>query len=387
MKIELSGHSATIALILLFATCTNAQPTEVRLGVITELSGAPAPIAADCRSGFQIALRKHSQEGVTGNKRLRLIYADTRDDPKTAITEWQRLVTQEDVHAVFTTLSKIAMPLNPLSRDQHIALLSTAGHSQFVAQNPYAYRFFAPTPLEGNALAHFAVARRFHSLAVVTVQEEWQSSLSEAFVKELKARGISPVYEASISSGENDYAPYATLVRTHRADAVLVNLALDQIAPMARRLRELGFEGQILTNYRAQYHQGTDATSDAILDRAVFFQPDLAQPNFDYEAHNEGKVSNQAVAFYCYTALAALIEALKESAALPSRQSIADAMNHLRKVALLDGELLIENREAQYRLAPYELEHGTPHQLRNPISSDSNKADSTASPPTSSSSR
>jgi ABC-type branched-subunit amino acid transport system substrate-binding protein len=92
------------------AQSDTARPEKVKVGALLTLSGSFATAGEDCRRGIEAAL------AVSGARSsLDVIYADSKNEQTTAISEFRKLVQADKVLAVYTHRSTIGMALNPVS--------------------------------------------------------------------------------------------------------------------------------------------------------------------------------------------------------------------------------------------------------------------------------
>jgi branched-chain amino acid transport system substrate-binding protein len=112
-------------------------PEKLKIGMLLTLSGSFASAGEDCRKGAEAGLL------VAGPQTpIDLIYADTKNEPTTAITEFQRLVRANLVVGVYTHRSSIGMALNPISLNAQVPLLGAVGHRDFARGNNFAFQIW-----------------------------------------------------------------------------------------------------------------------------------------------------------------------------------------------------------------------------------------------------
>ena len=92
---------ALVALVALpIATHVHAQ---VKIGVLTELSGPLGPSGSGQRDGFLLYLKKNGNR--LGGKAAEVVVEDTANDPQTAITKARKLVESDRIHILIGPLS------------------------------------------------------------------------------------------------------------------------------------------------------------------------------------------------------------------------------------------------------------------------------------------
>lgn len=354
----LSRLLLAVAVVSLFSQAAESEVNELRLAVLTELSGPYASVGSDCISGLNIALDSLAPRQAGAAARLRLVYEDTRSDPTVAISAFHKLASDEKVITFFTTFTKIALPLNPLSKQEGIVLMATSGHPALLENNQYAFRFFPSANAEAAALAAQSLRTGLRRAAVITLQEEWNEALSADFSSELSRFG-SVVYNASVGATENDFASYLLALKKSHPDLIFVNLTFGQIGIAIRKIRELGLPQPIFSNYRLQYKENFTNAGPGALEGALFFEANgEAQINFRNQLAAKAPNAAPSISFVCYTAVAALIQALNDDPTVSNRSQCYQAMLRTTSVRLLDGELKIVNREGQYQLVPRTIHNG-----------------------------
>ena len=113
---KLTRRSATIRLAGLASTAVLAAGAlaagapgaaraqeEVRIGVLSPLTGPAAKFGEIQRSTLTIAAEDVNNAGgieSLGGAKITLVFGDTRGEPDTGVTEAERLITNEDVHAI-----------------------------------------------------------------------------------------------------------------------------------------------------------------------------------------------------------------------------------------------------------------------------------------------
>jgi branched-chain amino acid transport system substrate-binding protein len=163
-----------------------------KLGLMAELSGPFAGNGEDCRRGYETARSGFAPGDLVGGRAVQFIYGDSRGDPKSGVAEFSRLVEAEQVLAVVTNRSQIAMALAPLSGRRGVPLLATAGAEGFTEANKYAFRFWPTAEHESRALAKKVIELGYKETALLTSNDEYNLSLTKYFRVNYGALGGAP---------------------------------------------------------------------------------------------------------------------------------------------------------------------------------------------------
>jgi len=341
---------------ILLESAVMADAGEVRIGVLMELSGPGASIAADAREGLEMAMSVLPKPAGFG---VKLVYGDSRDDPKAALAEFERMVEAERVLGVIVARSRIAMPLNPLSARSAVPLIGGVGHPAFLSGNPYALRVFPNAEEEGAFLARKARELGVRRLATITLQDEWTSSLTRAFIEESRKLGISIAAEEVVAEGETEFSSVSLRVRQFEPDGVFLNLLLAQTGLVARKLHEQRVHAQLFSNYWIQKRETLETAGKEALEGAVFVEPDTDQPEFTKKYHDLYPDKPITPTRYAaYVIVGAVLEALRPFSLPPGREEFSATLLTLEEVSLLDGKLPFRRREARFPLRAKRLKNG-----------------------------
>jgi branched-chain amino acid transport system substrate-binding protein len=93
---------ALFALVGLSPLATHVH-AQVKIGVLTELSGPLGPSGSGQRDGFLLYLKKNGNR--LGGKTAEVVVEDTANDPQTAITKARKLVESDRIHILIGPLS------------------------------------------------------------------------------------------------------------------------------------------------------------------------------------------------------------------------------------------------------------------------------------------
>src|SRR3982751_3819450 len=93
---------ALFALVALSPLATHVH-AQVKIVVLTELSGPLGPSGSGQRDGFLLYLKKNGNR--LGGKTVEVVVEDTANDPQTAITKARKLVESDRIHLLIGPLS------------------------------------------------------------------------------------------------------------------------------------------------------------------------------------------------------------------------------------------------------------------------------------------
>ena len=361
MKIRHLVRVCLYSLAVLFSAHSAWAEQEIVIGMMTELSGPAVGVGTDCRSGYELARRRFAPRDQVSRHKLRFVLADHKSDPKTGISEFNRLADSEAAWVVLSNRNPVVLALSPISVRKRVPILVVTGHPVLREQNPYAFEFWPTVGEEGALLAKFLIASEKRTLAMLSTVDDWTLGLRDALAESFEKSGGKIVFDQEVSKEETDFGTYALRLRADASEAIFVNLRPGQVGSAVRRLHEAGVDKQLLGNiYMPKPEEVATAGMEAI-EGAVFAQLNYARPNFLFAAKSElGAENLGAVSYSCYSAMAALLQALHRTAEIRGPEDVTRALAGLESIELPDERVLMRDREAKYPLSLARMRGGKP---------------------------
>lgn len=353
-----SSQKAVAACLTLTLCCISASAQspdsrpEITVAMLAELSGDFAANGEDCRHGFETARAEYMPSDDSLPFSIRFVYGDSKGDPKTAVLEFRKLDERDNAIAVVATRSQVSMAINPLSRSAGLPLMANAGYSSLLSDNPYAFRVYPSVDLEGRFLASEILRRGFRRIAVVTLQDEWNESLSGIVVERFEHDGGAVVAQEKVLPGDNDTLPIISRIRSSSPDAIFVNLGISSNGIFIRKLREMNLSQQLFTNFWGAKQEAIEIAGRTAVRGTLY--PESAEPKRKLLAAIENRFGTVGVAgpgFGCYSGLALILQTLGTFKTVPSRAAFYQALLQVKKISLLDGEIKVADREFKFEMA------------------------------------
>lgn len=340
-----------------------AQENEIRLGVLTELSGQFASNGNDCRAGHSAALKAFSNNGNVGKYKIKLIYGDSKGEGKAAVSEMNKLLAQDSVIAILANRSQVVMPLNPISRARKVPLLGVAAHPDLISENEYAFRFYPSTQFEGPMLAKKMIEHGAKKVAALGLQDEYLVALQKSTTEELKKLGATVVYDETVTDNELDFNTLISRIAAKQPDYLLINFGLGQSGVVIRKIRERGLKQPIVSNFWIQKEDVIKNAGKENMEGAGSIGIAATLPKFGEALQEFAPGARSSTIYYaCHVALASFLHAVKNSPVdVKDSTSALQALQNLKKVELLDETLPVKDREVQFTLEYSTIRDGQIH--------------------------
>jgi branched-chain amino acid transport system substrate-binding protein len=221
---------------------------EVRIGVLSPLTGPNAKFGAIQKNTLTMAVEDVNQAGgikALGGAKLRLVFGDTRGEADTGVTETERLVTKEKVHALIGAFqSGVGFPASAVAERYQIPWL-TFGTFDKITQRGFKYVFRAHandtikarTLIEG--LAYLAKrAGGVKSAVVFSENTEWGKSVGDKQKTFLEGLGVKVHFVEHYPYAAPDLTSMIVKAKALRPELVIANSYLGDALLITRQMAE-----------------------------------------------------------------------------------------------------------------------------------------------------
>ena len=236
------------------------SPAEVKVCLITPLSGAWARSGEMARAGAQLAVDDINAAGgvkALGGAKMRLVVADTGDSPESAKNAAQRLMSQEPDLAggAGSEISSFTLAVTEVTERAELPWLTLA-YSDLLTGRGFKYIFQTSPTADQQADAAIptvldvakAAGSNPKKMAIVMDNTPSPASFSKAMRgPALDKYGLSLVSDQIYTPPLSDAAPLAQKVRASRPDFLLfLPTATPDIKLIMEKLSEVGLGGKRL---------------------------------------------------------------------------------------------------------------------------------------------
>jgi len=239
--------AAALALALAAPAGLDAQPSPIKIGFVTDLTGAAAQAAKDMVNGFTMYLDEIGHQ-MAGRK-VELIVEDSQARPDVALTKLRKLVEHDRVHIVAGVLfGHIGYALAPKVEEYRIPAMFTVAASDDLTQR-LKYRWVIRTGWASSQPSHpfgeyAARTLGYRKVAVIGSDYAFGWEVVGGFQRSFEEAGGQVVQKLWAPLGAMDLAPYIAQLKRD-ADAVLTMVAGASTLQFFKQYQEAGLKGRI----------------------------------------------------------------------------------------------------------------------------------------------
>ncbi|MDB6002679.1 MAG: transporter substrate-binding protein [Rhizobacter sp.] len=198
------------------------QRPPLRIGVITEMSGAFADYGRQVRSAIDLFLKVNG-DSVAGRK-VEVLYRDTTGaNPENARRQAQELIVRDKVDFLAGFgLSPNAMGAAPVATDakKPMIIMNAAATSSIVMRSPYILRISFTLPQVTAPLAEWAAQNGIKTVYSIVADYGPGLDAEKAFRKAFEANGGKVVGSVRAPLTNLEFGPYLQRARAEKPDAV-----------------------------------------------------------------------------------------------------------------------------------------------------------------------
>jgi branched-chain amino acid transport system substrate-binding protein len=236
------------------AAAQDANKKEIVFGYSMSLTGKFSPEATDTHKAYMMWADEVNKAGgidLKGRKiPVRLVHYDDSSDTNTAIRNYERLITRDEVDFVLSPWgSGHNFAVTPVTEKyKYPVVLSSAGADR-IFERKFKY-IFAATQLASNfyeSLGDYLASVNGDIKTVGIAYENFlfTQSLHDFLLKKLQSLGIKVVVDEQYPLGGQDFTSLLTKVKAANPDAFVVIDIMPSAVYMTRQMGEVGFRPKL----------------------------------------------------------------------------------------------------------------------------------------------
>lgn len=242
----IAALTCSVASICTFSSAVSAENLDI--GFFGPLTGPSAQLGQSLRNGALVALQEINSAGGVLGKNVTMIEYDDRSSPEQAVRSATKLVQVDDVPFIVGSLhSGNILASGPVVEESQTPLIG-AGTSPTWLQSGYTYFFRAlgNSGLSIKELAKYAQSEGYSKVAVFHSNDEYGNAGAKTFEELAQTYGLDIVESESFTHGDRDFTGQIASISRAKPDAVLIWALGDDLGPVTKQMRQLGYFGPIL---------------------------------------------------------------------------------------------------------------------------------------------
>lgn len=218
---------STVSVLALCVSAAHAEGDTLKVGYVTGLTGACAPISEDGLNGTKLAVEALNANGGILGKQVELIVRDSKTKPEEGGKQARELAAAEGISLLTGVCSSsVLLAVTEVAKEfklPHLAIIGSTQKANIEAFNPYFVQTQANATMEALAAAEYVAKKAdWKKISPMGFDYEWGHTSVSSFTTRLKE--LRPDIEIAepifMKVGEQNMGPYVTAGLASKPDAI-----------------------------------------------------------------------------------------------------------------------------------------------------------------------
>jgi branched-chain amino acid transport system substrate-binding protein len=222
----------------------------IQIGISLPLSGEFSEPGLGIQEGYELWAADVNEDGGLLGRPVELLFRDDRSDPNTAVSDYEQLITGEEVDFVFGPFSsRLVTPTSEVVEQYEMVFLQPAGAAAEVFERGLEYMFYtapAIAPDHYNYLAEYIIelpeGERPETVAVAALDDPFAQGTAYGLRDKLVEAGLEVIADEVYPPETTDFAAIAARVADSDADVFVGGTQFEDSVGLVRSFQELGYQ-------------------------------------------------------------------------------------------------------------------------------------------------
>lgn len=319
-----------IAAAMFFAGFGAASAQEpISLGLIMPLSGQNGDyIKRYVLAGHELAVKEQNAKGGILGRQIKLHIEDSRSDPATAVSAFNKLINVDKVKAVFSIFTPFTLPLLPIAAEKKVIVLAPSVEHPDLTKSPWAVRMTPTAAMNGVAIGDQAHKMGLKTAAIIEEDNEAIRVSAKAFAAEFEKTGGKMVGDETFKNQATDMRGQLTKLRAARPDALyLLAPSGRPVALVLKQISEVGFKPkQIFTTHLVEDREVIALGGN--MAEGVIYTAVATTPEFNQKFKAEFGYDSDVNAGKHFDSTMVLLQAIQKAGSDKDMTRVRDALYH-----------------------------------------------------------
>ena len=175
----------------------------LKMGAILPQTGPGAVFASYIKDGIDLAVE---EVNAGAYPHMTVLYEDSKNQPKEAVTVYNKLVSTQSPAVIIVALSSVAKALAPLAAESGTAQVYVAVAIPDITDGKYTFRIYPEASGMAGVMARFNIDHmQAKTSAVVYINDDFGRVSLDAYKKEVESHGGSVIFSESYELQQTDF--------------------------------------------------------------------------------------------------------------------------------------------------------------------------------------
>jgi len=234
--------------IVLIVTQTKKALEEIKIGVITPLTGGAAKYGEDLKRGYDLAVEEINGKGGVNGAKIKLIYEDSEAQPPKAVSAARKLIDRDKIVTILGGFgSSATLAVAPIAENKKVVLLSSASSSPKVTDaGDYIFRNEISDRYGAKETARLFFDLGFRKIGVLFINNDFGIDFCNMVQKTYKELAGTVTAAETFEQDAKDLRTQLMKIKESDPKAILI-VSYKEAILILKQMRELGIRKQILS--------------------------------------------------------------------------------------------------------------------------------------------
>jgi len=248
---------AILLLAILFPALVAVDPSnakEIKIGLITPLSGDVKTFGESVRNSFLIAVEEANARGGVAGMKITYVIQDDKNDATEAANVANLLVNQLQVKAIVGSVtSKATIPVSDVIQAAKIPTISPTATNPKVTvadgkRKDYMFRACFIDPFQGAVMAKFSreTLKGNNAAVLFDASNDYSKGIAEVFRDAFRKQGGKVAAFESYGKDDVDFSALLTKVKASGADVLFLPDYYNKVGLIAKQVQEKGIKVRLV---------------------------------------------------------------------------------------------------------------------------------------------
>jgi branched-chain amino acid transport system substrate-binding protein len=265
----MKGHSRIVVicfaiLALIASACAPDSATEdsgdgeetgpIKIGISLPLTGDFTEPGEGVKKGYELWADIVNENGGLLGREVELIIVDDASDPNKVVSDYERLITVENVDLVFGPFSSLlVVPSSEVAEKYEMLFVQPAGAAPEVFDRGLEYLFYAAPAVASDHGKYFnewllslPESERPKTAAYPELDDPFAQGTAEGIRAALEAGGVETVFKEIYPPDQSDFSPIASKIADSGAELVVGGTQYEDCVNLVRALQELDYQPKVV---------------------------------------------------------------------------------------------------------------------------------------------
>jgi branched-chain amino acid transport system substrate-binding protein len=236
------------------AAVVPSEAKEIKIGLITPLSGDVKTFGESVRNSFLIAVEETNARGGVAGMKITYVIQDDKNDATEAANVANLLVNQQRVKAIVGSVtSKTTIPVSDIIQSAKIPTISPTATNPKVTvadgkRKDYMFRACFIDPFQGAVMAKFSreTLKGKNAAVLYDASNDYSKGIAEVFRDAFRKQGGKVVAFESYGRDDVDFSALLTKVKASGADILFLPDYYNKVGLIAKQAQEKGLKVRLV---------------------------------------------------------------------------------------------------------------------------------------------